>query len=163
MKHGQINRWRIAVVIAGIVGALTFSSAPSSAHDHTTSSAAAAARSGSLQSWVRAVPYQATLDWDHCRSSSGNYMYLEDHNTTCANHGWTGVWSFSYASNPSGGVSTLEVCHSGDHSATTVMHYLDSSGYHTLSDAGGGGCALASSAGLDHFYVTWGDATSPSI
>lgn len=120
--------------------------------------------SGSLQTSTGAEPYEDILDWDYCLSDSGKYMYLETKTSLCGSGGSAGTWSFSYASKPSAaGVSNLEVCHSADHSATTTMHYLDNSGYHTLSDSAGGGCALAQSTGLDHFYVTWALATSPSI
>jgi hypothetical protein len=148
----------VAAVLAVVLGAIAGPAGSAAA-------APATVESGSFQYSVDAVPYQASLDWDYCLSSGGKYMYLEAITSLCGNQGWGQLWSFSYASNPSAqGISTLEICHSGNHSGTTTMHYLDASGYHTLSDsAATPGCSLGRAVSLDHFYVTWGAATSPSI
>ena len=104
------------------------------------------------------------LDWDHCRNNTGNYMYVEAHTSRCGSQWPTNVWSFSFVGYPSSfGVNKLEVCHSGYHSGTTVMIYGDDNGTHTLSDAAGGGCAIAYGYDVWYFEVDWGTQTGPFI
>jgi hypothetical protein len=108
---------------------------------------------------ARANPYN--LYWDTC-SGDGKYMYLETLASTCGDHGWGAVWGYAYVSSDS---RTVAVCHSNDHSATTTMHYAVAfvPGF-SLSDSAGGSCQVRSVfAPVTSFYVTWGDARSPTI
>src|SRR4051794_35406372 len=139
-KRARFVRHLSAVAIAAAVAAAVVLSTAGVA---SAASPRVAAQHPALIDVYRSDVYPV-LDWDQCRDSTGEYIFIEAHTSVCGSQ-WPGnVWSFSFVGRRSSfGVNKLEVCHSGDHSGTTVMEYGDDDGTHTLSDAAGGGCAIA--------------------
>ena len=124
-----------------------------------------AVANGHIVASVSATPYEATLDWDTCAANDGTYMYLETHSSGCGSRGWGAVWSYAFASYSGGSPSFVAVCHSDDHSSVTTMYFsLWGGGSGAISDSAGGGCHLSQVPGrVTTYFVTWGNARSPTV